>query len=204
MEATLIKNFKFIAIVLSLFVFLPAYANESKRFEDIQNQLSKWQSILNAEKKYAAVIYRYAWGANFESEEWLIKPIESDSKRLAEKISFLKSKAGAWVLKEDFSFSGDWVIKSEHYYDERGRLFFILWKMNTFQAEEPVTVGKKLYFDQYGNVILNLVEVYKLNTHQVSNAKYIDREVVYETSFNKQNFLKYFNKDLAQFRSGLE
>lgn len=187
----MINTLKIIVLVLSALLSLPSCAGESKRIEEIQTRFSTWQPIIKSEQKNAAVAYRYAWGNNFEKEEWSLKLIKSDEKRLAEKVTLIKNKIGSWVQKEDFSFSGDWVIASEHYYDEEGKLFFVFWKMNTFQAEEPVTVEKRLYFDKGGKVVRNLVAVYKINTKQETKASFMDREVDYETYFSKQDFLKH-------------
>jgi hypothetical protein len=191
MEPAMINALKIIVLMLSALLSLPSCAGESKRIEEIQARFSTWQPIIKSEQKSAAVIYRYAWGHNFEKEEWSSKPIKSDEKRLAEKVALIKNKIGSWVYKENSSFSGDWIIASEHYYDEEGKLFFVFWKMNTFQAEEPVTVEKRLYFDKQGKVVRNLVAVYKMNTKQETKASFMDREVAYETSFSKQDFLKH-------------
>lgn len=182
---------KIVVLMLGALLSLPSCAGEPKRIEEIQARFSTWQSIIKIEQKNAAVIYRYAWGNNFEKEEWSRKLIKSDEKRLAEKITLIKNKTGSWVYKEDFSLSGDWVIASEHYYDEEGKLFFVFWKMNTFQAEEPVTVEKRLYFDKRGSIVRNLVAVYKMNTKQETKVSFMDRDVAYETSFSKQDFLKH-------------
>jgi len=187
----MINAVKIIVLMLSALLSLPSCAGEPKRIEEIQTRFSIWQPLIKSEQKNAAVVYRYAWGNNFEKEEWSTTLIKSDEKRLAEKVTLIKHKTGSWVQKEDFSFSGDWVIASEHYYDEEGKLFFVFWKMNTFQAEEPVTVEKRLYFDKQGKVVRNLVAVYKLNTQQETKASFMDRDVAYETSFSKQDFLKH-------------
>ena len=187
----MINTLKIIALMLGALLSLPSCAGESKRIEEIQAQFSIWQPIIKSEQKNAAVVYRYASGKNFEKEEWSSTLIKSDEKRLAEKVTLIKNKIGSWVQKEDFSFSGDWVIASEHFYDEEGKLFLVFWKMNTFQAEEPVTVEKRLYFDKDGKVVRNLAAVYKMNTKQETRPSFMDREVDYETSFGKQDFLRH-------------
>jgi hypothetical protein len=191
MEPAMINTLKILALMLGMLLSLPGCAGGSKRIEDIQARFSTWQPIIKSEQKNAAAIYRYAWGKNFEKEEWSPTQIKSDEKRLAEKVTLIKNKIGSWVYKEDLSFSGDWIIASEHYYDEEGKLFFVFWRMNTFQAEEPATVEKRLYFDKQGNVVRNLVAVYKMNTKQEIKASFMDRPVSYETSFSKQDFLKH-------------
>lgn len=187
----MISSLRTIVVIFGILLSLPSCAGESKTIEDIKIQFSMWQPIIKKNQKNATVIYRYAWGNNFEKEEWSRNPIKSDEKRLAQKFTLIKNKIGSWVYKEEFSFSGDWIIASEHYYDREGKLFFVLWKMNTFQAEEPATIEKKLYFDKQGNVVRKLIAAYKINTTQEAKVNFADRPVVYEASFTKQDFLEY-------------
>jgi len=187
----MIDTLKILALMLGMLLSMTSYAGDSKRIEEIQARFSTWQPVIKNEQKNAAVIYHYAWGNNFENEEWSTKQIKSAEKRLAEKVTLIKDRIGSWVYKEDFSFSGDWVITSEHYYDEEGKLFFVFWRMNTFQAEEPATVEKRLYFDKQGNIVRNREAVYRINTKQEIKASFMDRPVSYEVSFSKQEFLKH-------------
>lgn len=198
----MINTLRIFVLMLSALLSLPSCAGEPKRIEEIQTRFSTWQPIIKNEQKSLTVIYRYAWGNNFEKEEWSRKLVKSNEKRLAEKVTLIKNKIGSWVQKEDFSFSGDWVIASEHYYDEEGKLFFVFWKMNTFQAEKPVTVEKRLYFDKDGKVIRNLVAVYKMNTKQETKSGFMDREVAYEIYFGKQDFLKHLQDEAAKDNRG--
>lgn len=187
------RGFKFLLLVI---VFLPivTHSQEDKRIDEIKAHFSAWQPIIEFELKNAPVIYKYSWGGKYEYWEWTTHEIKSDEKRLSERNMVIRKKNGSFVLREIYSFSGDWFIVSESYYDENGKLFFVLWRMNTFQAEEPATVERHLYFDKTGKIIRSLQDVYKMNTKQKQDISFMDREVEYQTEFKDSAFHEYLPK----------
>ena len=187
------RAFKSLLLIVALLP-LAAYSQEQKRIEVIKALFSDWQPIIKAEIKNAPSVYLYAWGNNYENMEWTTQETKSDQKRLSEKNSVIRKKIGSFVLTEVYSFSGDWFVMSEKYYDKSGNLFFVFWKMNTYQADEPATVEKRLYFDESGKIVRSVQEVYKLNTKQRQDINFMDHEVDYELEFKNLAFHQYLPK----------
>ena len=88
--------------------------------------------------------------------------------------------------------SGDWNIVVEYYFDRTDKLHFIFWRMNTFQAEEPLTIEKRLYFNSEGEQIRSLKSIYKMNSRDESTAEFADRQVEYELQLNKMGFYDFW------------
>lgn len=84
--------------------------------------------------------------------------------------------------------SGDWYIAVDYYFDTYKKLYFIFWRMNTFQADEPLTIEKRLYLNSEGELIRELKSKYKMNSKTASTAGFADRDVEYELQLNKMNF----------------
>jgi hypothetical protein len=91
-----------------------------------------------------------------------------------------KENLGSFLYTEKFSLAGDWFVAIDYYFDNKGKLYFIFWRMNSFHAEEPVTVEKRLYFDQHGEKIRDLISVFKMNTNEKKDISYLDMEVEYK------------------------
>jgi hypothetical protein len=183
-------------LLLTVAILFPAlcFSDDSQRIAEIKEVFSQWQPIIQSKTKERFVIYRYASGANYERQEWSRKELKSDDKALSDKYTILRKGNGAYVNREQYSFSGDWFVLSEHYYDKNGKILFVFWKMNTFQADEPATIEKRLYFADNGKVIRNLKEVYKLNTNQKQNASFMDHDVEYSTDFKSLEFFDQLPK----------
>ena len=163
-------------------------SDDSQRIADIKAVFSQWQPVIQSKTKESFVIYRYASGENYEKQEWSQKELKSDAKALSDKYTVLRRAIGAYVNHEQYSFSGDWFVVSEHYYDGNGKLLFVFWKMNTFQAEEPATIEKRLYFAANGKVIRNLTDVYKLNSKERQNVSFMDHDVEFSPDFKSLEF----------------
>jgi hypothetical protein len=163
-------------------------SDDAQRIAEIKAAFSQWQPIIQSKAKDRFIIYRYASGENYEKREWSRKELKSDDKALSSKFTIIQKNNGAYVNHEHYSFSGDWFVVSEHYYDKNGKLLFVFWKMNTFQAEEPATIEKRLYFADNGKVIRSLKDVYRLNTKQKQNVSFMDHEVEYSTDFKSLEF----------------
>lgn len=67
--------------------------------------------------------------------------------------------------------------------------------MNTFQADEPLTIEKRLYFNSEGELIRNLKSTFKMNTKDESTAGYADRDVEYELQLNKMDFYSKWTEE---------
>ena len=63
---------------------------------------------------------------------------------------------------------------------------------NTFQAEKPLTVEKRLYFNADGELIKELQSTYKMNSKEKSTASFADREVAYNLQLNKMEFYDFW------------
>lgn len=64
----------------------------------------------------------------------------------------------------------------------------MFWRINTYQAEEPLTVEKRLYFNFDGEPIRTTQTKYKMNTISKSNASFADQNVEYESQLNRMGF----------------
>ncbi len=180
-------------VVAFLFPTL-CYPDDASRIAEIKTVFAEWQPIIKSEVKDRFVIYRYASGENYERREWSRRELKTDKKALSDKFTILQRSKGAYVHHEQYSFSGDWFVVSEHYYDKNGKLLFVFWKMNTFQAEEPATIEKRLYFSESGNIIRSMKDVYKLNTKQKQNVSFMDHEVDYSANFKSLAFYEQLPK----------
>ena len=187
------RAFKFLLLVI-FFLPLVAHSQEDKRIDEIKAHFSEWQPIIRAELKNAPVIYEYSWGDHYQYSEWTTHEIKSEEKFLTERNMVIRKKNGSFVYREIYSFSGDWFVVSESYYGENGKLFFLFWTMNTFQAMEPATVEKRLYFDKMGKIIRSLQDVYKMNTKQKQDISFMDHDVLYQAEFKDLPFYGYLPK----------
>ena len=96
-----------------------------------------------------------------------------------------KENLGYFLYTDNYSFSGDWYVAVDYYFDTKGKLYFIFWRMNSFYAEKPVTVEKRLYFDQEGEKIRDLVAVYKMNTKEKTDVSFMDKDVDYKMDISE-------------------
>jgi hypothetical protein len=188
---------KTLRVLLLISVFLPfsSHGQSEDKINEIKARFAEWQPIVKVELEEAPVVYLYAWGENYANEEWTTQEIKSDEKTLSETHAVIRNKTGSFVYSQIHSFSGDWFTVSENYYDKSGKLFFVFWSMNTFHAEEPVTVEKRLYFDETGKAIKSLQNVYKMNTKEKTDVSFMDQDVAYKTDFEDLPFKKYLPKE---------
>ncbi|HET8859591.1 hypothetical protein [Marivirga sp.] len=180
---------KSVAIFLFLLSVTAGLAQEDKSINKIREDFKKWQPIIDRELKGATELFHYVWGDNYQNEKWYDTECDDEDKFLYQKVKILeKSNLGTFVLANFNTISGDWSIKIEYYFDSNDKLYFIYWKMNTFQADEPLTVEKRFYFNSNGKVLKKLQSTYKLNTKEESNAGFMNREVDYKLQLNKMDF----------------
>ncbi len=187
---------KIISTFLFGFLFFTSgFSQGDSIITKIKADYQKWQPIIKNEFDSCDKIYNYAWGENYQFDKWTHKKSD-DSLTLSEAVSIIgKKDLGFFVYVETFSFSGDWHLITENYYDKDGQLYFVLWRMNTFNAEEPLTVEKRLYFDKNGNKIRNLQSVYKMNTKRKADISFMDREVNYKLNLKEMDFYKFWKND---------
>jgi hypothetical protein len=179
-------------IVIYLFELLlvnQVLAQENRTISKTRDRFNKWQAIIGKKLKDSEKLFHYAWGENYQCDKWARNKIDNDTLTLQELISIIKEKElGTLIYNEVYSYSGDWYISIEYYYDLNNKLYFIFWKMNTFQPEEPLTVEKRLYFDKNGIKIRELKSVYKMNTKDKTAISFMDRDVDYKLDLKDLDF----------------
>ena len=183
-------------LVFGLIIFATGFSQEDSIVTEIRSEFKKWQSIIDKEFDDYDKFYNYAWGENYQFDKWFDTKIDNDSLTLSEAVSIIDKKdLGYFVYVDYYSFSGDWYIAVDYYYNKEGQLYFIFWRMNTFYAEEPLTVEKRLYFDNNGQLIRDLKSVYKMNTKEKIDISFMDREVDYKLSLTGMDFYKYWKAE---------
>lgn len=188
---------KKITILIILIAFTTAiFAKENPEILEIRKLYKKWQPFIYNTLENGETFYLYLSGDKYEIEKWSNKKLNDDNLFLSNKIIILENKnLGFFVYSENFSPSGDWHIVSGNYYLKSGNLFFVFWSMNTFQADPPVTVQKRLYFNKANKLIRKLKSVYKINTREEIDASFADRKVDYKIKLNEFGFYKYWKKE---------
>ncbi len=186
---------KFIIFFLMSGYIINIYAKEDPEILKIRNLYQKWQPYINSNLNNGIKFYLYLSGERFEIETWSDKKLNNEDLFLHCMVTCLENKdLGYFIYREYFTPSGDWFITQENYYSPDGFLYFIFWKMNSYQANPPVTVEKRLYFNNSQKLIRELKNVYKMNTKEKVEATYNDREVEYEIKINKLGFYRYWKK----------
>ncbi len=176
-------------LLIIIFFISNVYCQNNNDINNIKNQFKLWQPILNDTSIISEVKYNIVFGKNYEYEKWVEK-VEDSSIFIASEVRiYTDNKLGNVLKIFETSPSGDWFISSEHYYRPGGKLYFIFWSMNTFYAEDALTVERRVYFNPKGEKIRALESVYKMNTKDiVENANYFDKEINHWKSFNKLPF----------------
>lgn len=158
-----------------------SFGQEDSIILEIRKNFNTWQPIINEELKVCDRLFNYRWGENYQFNEWFDTQLTNYTLTLSDMALIIeKEDLGTFLYMEKFSLAGDWFIAIDYCFDTNGKLYFIFWRMNTFQADEPVTVEKRLYFDQHGEKIRSLVSVFKMNTNEEENISFSDREVEYK------------------------
>ncbi len=179
--------------VFGILVFATGFAQVDSIITKIRDDYQKWQSIIDNEFDSCDKFYNYAWGENYQFDKWTDKELDDDTLTLSEAVSIIQEKdLGFFVYVDTYSFSGDWYVATDYYYDKDEKLYFVFWRMNTFYAEEPLTVEKRLYFDSQGQLIRDLKSVYKMNTKEKIDIEFMDREVNYDLTLIDMDFYKHW------------
>lgn len=179
--------------VFGLIIFATGFAQEDSIIKKIRDDFQKWQPIIDNGIDNCDKLYNYAWGKNYQFDKWTDKKLNDDTLTLSEAVSIIEQKdLGFFVYVDSYSFSGDWHVATDYYYDKDGQLYFVFWRMNTFYAEEPLTVEKRLYFDSQGQLIRDLKSVFKMNTKEKIDIGFMDREVEYDLTLRDMDFYKHW------------
>jgi hypothetical protein len=190
----MIQNFKNILFGLVIFSF--GFSQMDSTFKIISRNFQNWQPIIEKKLNSSEKYFNYVWGDNYQFNKWSPNKLKLDSSILSETVSIIENKdLGYFIYVDCFSFSGDWYIAIDYYYNKKKQLYFIFWRMNTFIAEEPLTVEKRLYFDNNQQKIKELVAVYKMNTKEKVDLNFMDREVEYKLTLTEMDFYKYYKKN---------
>ena len=177
------------ALLICLFLTTGNHAQDDSTIAKIRDGFSKWQPLIESELHSADRLYHYVWGPQYDNETWTTTELENDDYFLYHKVSILeKPDLGTFVYIDQYTPSGDWYIVAEHYYDVDDKLYFALWRLNTFQADEPLTVEQRLYFNRKGEMIRQLKSVYKMNTKERSEVAFSERTVDYQLKLEDTEF----------------
>ncbi|WP_422359458.1 hypothetical protein [Reichenbachiella sp.] len=180
---------KTILILLCSLLSLTVFGQTEKIISEIRGNFKNWQPIIESEIKGSTQLFHYAWGENYQEEEWYSNELGTKDKFLFQKATVIEnSNLGTLVYYDNYAISGDWYIAVDFYFDTNNKLYFVFWRMNTFQASEPLTIEKRLYFNPQGEMIRNLKSTYKMNTKEESTSGFADREVEYELQLDKMDF----------------
>ncbi len=183
----------FFTIAFSIFFGFNLISQTKTEIKIIKHNFKAWQPIIKTKIDSCDKLYNYSWGNNYQFSKWTYENSTDESFILTEAISIIKNnKLGFYVKNEIYSLSGDWFISADFYFDKNQKLYFIFWKMNSFQAEQPVTIEKRLYFNKNGELIKNLKSVYKINTKKEINVSYRDIEVDYHINLKDMDFYNYW------------
>lgn len=179
--------------VFGLIIFATGFAQEDAIIKKIRDDFQKWQPIIDNGIDNCDKLYNYTWGENYQFDKWTDKKLNDDTLTLSEAVSIIEQKdLGFFVYVDSYSFSGDWYVATDYYYDKDGQLYFVFWRMNTFYAEEPLTVEKRLYFNSQGQLIRDLKSVFKMNTKEKIDIGFMDREVEYDLTLRDMDFYKHW------------
>ncbi len=164
-------------------------AQENPEMLKIRENVQTWGPIIESELNGSTQLFHYVWGKNYQEGGWYSSEQTSEEKFLFQKVRLIeKQNLGTFVYFDNYSPSGDWYIAIDYYFNTNNKLYFVFWRMNTFQADEPLTIEKRLYFDYGGRLIRNLKSTFKMNTKEESTAGFVDRDVDYELQLSKMDF----------------
>ncbi|MEP0043287.1 MAG: hypothetical protein ABJE80_10600 [Reichenbachiella sp.] len=186
------------SILLLIFFLncLMGRTQENPEILQIRENFQIWQPIIESELNGSTQLFHYAWGESYQEDEWYTNEQASEGKFLFQKVRLIeKSNLGTFVYYDNYSMSGDWYIAVDYYFDTNDKLYFVYWRMNTYQADEPLTIEKRLYFNSEGELIRNLKSTYKMNTKDGSTAGFADRDIEYELQLNKMDFYGKWNEE---------
>ena len=185
---------KILSIIIFVFLCPICFSQEKLNEETISAKYKAWQSIIPTVFKSSEHYYLYLTGKNNSIEKWSDTKLDSSKYFLSHKIVYIKNaKLGFVIYNEYYTQTGDWFIVQEDYYLVNGKLIFTDWVMNTVYAEYPITVEKKMYFNENGNIQKKYTNTFRLNTKEIVQVDFLDHEVNYKTDISDLEFIKYFH-----------
>jgi hypothetical protein len=173
-------------------------AQDSQDISRIRRQFKSWQEVLNKETlaKGEKFFHIYS-GENYKNEKWVIKISRQDSGAfIGEEVTLVKNdKLGMMFFISEKTPTEDWYIAAEHYYWPSGKLFFVYWIMSTHLALEPLTIERRLYFSEDGNLVQTLESVYKMGTKEkAKDPSYMPHDVTYWKNIRELPFYNLLEK----------
>jgi len=181
-----------LTLVFEIIIFSTGFSQTDSIITKIKDDFQKWQPIIDKDFDSCDKLYNYAWGVNYQFDKWIDKKLNDDTLTLSKSVSIIEQKdLGFYVNADTHSFSGDWQVATEYYFNKKEQLYFVFWRMNTFYAEEPLTVEKRLYFDSQGQLIRDLKSVFKMNTEEEIDMDFMDKEVYYQLTLSDMDFYSY-------------
>jgi hypothetical protein len=181
-----------VLIVFLLFPYL--YSQESPEILQIRKDFKTWQPILKDSTNITSVKYLVFSGKNYENQIWIDNLKDSSDFVASQAYLYENDRLGKVVVLYKTSPSGDWFIYSENYYNNKDSLYFVFWTMNTFTADIPLTIERRLYFDANWDIMRKLESKYKMNTkEEAKEVSYYDMEEKYWLDYKSIPF-KFNNK----------
>ena len=199
------KPLTFLLALTFLFLFassslVVASDSHDAVIKEIRFLFSKWQPILKNSQKEGVK--------------------KSKTLNLGEEgILFIESYFGYFINWEVDYRSGDHFLSGDHYYNKKGELYFVFFRFQSFHGlnpkywaldgtiipsaeadptislQIPVTVERRLYFDQTGKIIRELESVYHMNTKEKTHRGYVHsdehkKNMSYSYHLNELKFYK--------------
>ena len=185
-----------ILILCGILMSFFSFSQEDTTIEKIKKDFQNWDTFFNkSEELDYTILHNYSWGKNYAHNAWYSEEREVDSLTRSKVVSIYENKElGYYIQLEKFSFSGDWFVISDHYFNPNGQLYFIYWRLSTFYAEVPATIERRLYFNEEGELIKNLESMYKMQTDEEINVSYMERKVEYKTNLKELDFYNYWKE----------
>lgn len=173
---------------LILLVILPinAMAQQDSVIAEIKENFKTWQPIIAMDSTEVTTFYLYSWGDRYENQQWQKTMERNDTLFLTQTSTIMqKDSLGYFMQEYSTSPSGDWLLIVDYYYDVDGDLYFAFWRLNTFLAEEPVTVQRRFYYNKDGEPARLLKSVYKLGTKEEVDVSYSEPPIRFEIDFSE-------------------
>jgi len=181
---------KFVLYILLVVFNSLIYSQNIDTEQNIDCIVNNWQLLFSDTPQSGKTYYKYLFRENAKTRYWSSTEIQDNSLFLIQKIKYIENvELGYIVCSENFTVSGDWYIVQNDYYSIEGKLLCTKWEMNTCKAEFPITVDKKIYFNNNGTIYSQYRNIYKFNTQDIVSIKYKDVDVNYSLKIDNLEFL---------------
>lgn len=185
-----------ILLIVSLFVFQGQ--NTQKKdllIADCSAKVERWHNLTKVKAIKEQTFSQVFWGDQYQYNQWqkgLLSGAD-DAKTLGDEVQLYQDKdLGSMMKMDTCSFSGDWQIYSEHYYDSLGKLFYVFSSVKTFSSMDgPVEVKKEMYFSKDGKIIKQAEGCFRIETKEkISKPNYQDIATPFWFTINALPFYK--------------